>query len=109
MKEIEYNYKFNLPVWEGVDSEYSESTEKLIGSEIEPIKLYEIDETTQYSKNGLDVYIETGWLVKQQGKFFVVETRESGYDHEQAGREISHSWEAYFMEKTIQIDRVKAK
>ncbi len=105
--DLEINYRHSLPVWEGQDDEYNEADEILIGSEIEPIKIFEIDLSHPYCRNGIDIEKEEVFLIAQKGRYLLISRTQSGYDHEVAGREVSYSWEAYELPSTMKVDRCK--
>jgi len=76
-RTIEKNYPYTLKVIteESTDIETYYLEKTLIGSDIEPIKIYEAiekDEGALYS----DSITRQGWLISQKGKYILVETKE---------------------------------
>lgn len=81
-KRVKFNSPFSLPVYTGESSiNCDEEEEVFIGSDVEPIKLSETDETTQSQSYGRDYIKEYTYLVKQEGVFKIVVQTVDGWDY----------------------------
>jgi len=98
-REIKKNYPYTLEVVakEGTMLETFCYEKTFIGSEIEPIKIYELN--TEYERSMFsDLITRKGWLVAQEGQYIVIETAEKNRKNRDFENETEKWWSAYTLE-----------
>ena len=97
-KEVEMNYPFSLKVMIGEDLSGDksvagdETVEQFIGSEIEPVKVGEMEEP--YEGNSSSTYIEY-WLVVQKEQAILITKKSVVESYGYQTQNIEYSWEAF--------------